>query len=467
MSRRVSRHPHSSHASRAVWVIGCLMAVVAALPDRVDAEPQSGQGDVSAQRIEIESWKLDNGLQVLFAAHRRIPAVTVQLWYHVGSKNEWVGVRGVAHMFEHMMFKGSTRVPPERHAQLLAAVGGNVNAFTSRDVTAYHNTLPRQYLDFAMELEAERMRNLMLTDATIASEREVVKEEKRLRQDNSPLGRGFEALYALAFEKHPYAWTPAGKIADLNAVTKQICQRFYDRYYIPNNATLVVVGDVRQSAVKASARRHFGRFAAGAPPPRVEIVEPPQKAQRRQRADWPSQHNVLLGAYHVPAASHPDTPALTVLSYILSAGRSSRLHQALVRKGQLAVQAGGAMDEAEHPGLFFIYALGLPQHALEPMERVLLTEVERIAQNGVNASELEKARNQLATRNLSRLETVYGLAYQIGRSQYVLGDPRAFLSEVDRLDRVTPADVQRVAAKYLRRDNLSLVVIPAQKGEQS
>ena len=412
-----------------------------------------------ALKIEIIEWRLPNGLHVIFSPHRRVPAVTVQVWYHAGSKDERPGARGIAHMFEHMMFKGSRAVPPEEHARMLSALGGEENAFTAEDVTAYHNTVPRQYMEFAMELEADRMRHLYLTPRSITSEREVVKEEKRMRLENSPIGRAEEAIQALAYIKHPYAWTPAGVIEDLNRVTEKECQAFYDTYYVPNNATLIVVGDVTVEEVRQAALRQFGSIKPGKDPPRVTIVEPPQTKLREKRADWPSQLKVVLGAYHVPAANHADLPALEVLNALLSAGQSSRLHQALVRKTKLAVAAGGFLQSQEQPGLFMLYAVGLPSQDVTKMKEALLAEGERLAQSEVTTQELTKVKNQLATATLSHLETLGGLAFDIGQSLYLEGDPRAFLKNVARLDRVTTADVKRVAKTYLQRRNLSLVLL--------
>ncbi|MCC6748188.1 MAG: insulinase family protein [Deltaproteobacteria bacterium] len=427
--------------------------------DAVRAAPVSNASH--AVKVELKVWQLANGLQVIFCPHRKVPAVTVQLWYHVGSKDERVGVRGVAHMFEHMMFKGSRHVRPEEHARMISAVGGNTNAFTSEDVTAYHNTLPRQYLDFALRLEADRMRHFVLTDQTIASEREVVKEEKRLRLENSPIGRSLEAIHALSFTRHSYAWTPAGEIADLNQTKKDFYQRFYDTYYVPNNATLIVVGDVDEQEVRKSVARYFDPVPKGKAPPRVSLVEPAQTALREKRADWPSQLNVVLGAYHIPEAKHPDFLPLQVLSTILSGGRASRLYQTIVRKGKLALEAGGFAMPREHPGLFFVYGVGLPNHDLEKLRAALFAELSRVTKSGVTAKELEKAKNQLATQHLRGLRTLYGLAYQIGMSTYLEGDPGAFLTEVKRLERVTTKDVQRVAGTYLTDANLNLLLLPA------
>jgi len=195
-------------------------------------------------RLDVKSWALANGLQVLLLEQHKAPIATVQVFYRVGSQDEYPGIRGMAHMFEHMMFKGTERVPPEAHARLLKEVGGVTNAFTTEDLTAYHDTVPPSYVGFALELEAERMRHLKLLPATVNSERDVVIEEKRLRIDNDPVGKALELFRATAFTSHPYQWTAIGTVEDLRRITVADCQKFYDAHYQPNNATLIVVGDV-------------------------------------------------------------------------------------------------------------------------------------------------------------------------------------------------------------------------------
>jgi zinc protease len=269
-----------------------------------------------------------------------------------------------------------------------------------------------------------------------------------------------EAIYALASKKHPYAWTPAGTIADLDRVTRADCQSFYDEYYLPNNATLIVVGDADRARVEAAAKKHFGPIPRGPAPPPVEVVEPPQRQPREQLADWPSQLSVVLGAYRIPSARHADLPALRVLNAILAMGRSSRLHQALVRRDKVALQAGGFIWPREHPGLLFVYAVGLPAHKVAPMKRALLAEIARLANGGVTTEELSKARNQLTTRHLAQMKTLGGVARAIGQATYLLGDPGAFVDEVGRIDGVSAAQVKEAARRYLRGDALNLVLLP-------
>src|SRR5712675_1597757 len=256
-----------------------------------------GGRKLATPQLDVKSWELANGLRVLFLANHQAPIATVQVFYHVGSKDEHVGVRGVAHMFEHMMFKGSEHVPPEQHARLLKDVGAQTNAFTTEDLTAYHDTVPPSYVGFAMQLEAERMRHLKLFPETIDSERKVVEEEKRLRVDNNPIGKAIERFRALAYTKHPYSWTAIGTIEDLEKVRPQDCQVFYDSYYQPNNATLIVVGDLQEAEVRALADKYFGPIPRGAEPPRNYVEEPPQTTTRSENMAIEVQVPVVVGGY--------------------------------------------------------------------------------------------------------------------------------------------------------------------------
>ena len=410
-------------------------------------------------KLDVKHWTLANGLEVLFLAEHKAPIATVQLFYHVGSKDERIGIRGVAHMFEHMMFKGSEHVPPEMHARMLKEVGGQVNAWTSEDVTAYHDTVPPSYVGFAMQLEAERMRKLKLLQQTVNSERQVVEEEKRLRIDNDPIGKAIEKFRSLAFVKHPYNWTPIGTIEDLRRVTPADCQRFYDSYYQPNNATLIVVGDVDEAAVRQLAEQHFGPIARGPEPPRNAAEEPPQTAMRSETMRIEVQIPVVVGGYHIPRAADPDMPALEVLATALSSGESSRLHPRLVRRERLAIAAGGVVEALEHPGLFIVYAAYLPDRDAAKVETVLGDEIARVRDKAIAPDELDKAKNQLAAGFVFGLQTVDGVAQALGRARYVEGDWRRFVQGAERYLAVTADDVQRVARKYLIDTNLTRVTL--------
>ena len=417
-------------------------------------------------RPDVREWDLPNGLKVLFLADHKAPLATVQVFYHVGSKDEHVGNRGVAHMFEHMMFKGSTHVPPEDHARLLKEVGGQVNAFTTEDVTAFHQTVPPSVVDFAIKLEAERMRGLRLFPATVDSERRVVEEEKRLRIDNNPIGQAIERFRALAYTQHPYRWTAAGTLEDLERVRPEDCQAFYDKFYKPNNATLVVVGDVDEATVRRAVETHFGPLPRGAPPPRVTIEEPPQTSPRAATLTLDVSLPVMVGGYHIPGARDDDVPALEVLAAILSAGESSRLYRRLVRRDKLAVAAGGLAEVMEQSGLFIVYAAHLPGKDQDKIRLALSEEVARMRSSRVTAGELTKAKNQLSAGYLFGLESVDGIARELGLAQLVQGDWHRFLDGQKRYAAVTIADVQRVAARYLADHNLTLVTLTPKPREQ-
>jgi zinc protease len=414
---------------------------------------------VPAPRLDVKSWSLSNGLEVLFLADHKAPIATVQIFYHVGSKDEHVGIRGVAHMFEHLMFKGSTHVPPEEHARLLKEVGGVVNAFTTEDLTAYHDTVPPSYIGFALELEAERMRQLKLFPTTIDSERHVVEEEKRLRVDNDPVGKAIERFRALAFTKHPYNWTAIGTIEDLEKVTPADCQRFYDTYYQPNNATLIVVGDLDEHVVRDLVQQRFGAIPHGPNQPRAYTPEPPQTAPRTTTMEMEVQVPIIVGGYHVPRASDPDVPALEVLAAILSGGESSRLTQRLVHHEHLAIAAGGVTETMEDSGLFIVYAAYLPNRDGAKVQSALAEEVARVRETPVASDELDKAKNELAAGFVFGLETVDGVATRLGQAQYVEGDWHRFIEGATRYLAVTAADVQRVAQKYLIDTNFTRVTL--------
>ncbi len=415
---------------------------------------------------DVKSWQLDNGMTVAYLGVDKAPVVTVQVWYHVGSKEEARNRRGSAHMFEHMLFKGTEHVRPEEHARHVSRVGGSVNAFTHQDTTAYHNTLPKEYLQFACKLEGERMRNLLLREEMIKTEREVVKEEVRQGEQN-PISRGLKRFFEIAFTKHPYAWLPGGDKADLDATTADDLKAFYDAYYQPNNALLVVVGDVTEAEVKQCATDAFGAIPRGAEPnrPASGSAEPAQTAKRREVLES-SQIGFVIGGYKIPAAKHDDMYPLQVLAKILSDGESSRLHQRLVRKDKIAVAAAGQLFDLEHPGLFVVFGVYMQPDQGAKVEAALAEEVAKIAKAGPTAKELTKAKNQLQADFVFGLEGVFGLAQRIGFSWINTGDPAHFLGAVDKYSAVTVKDVQRVAKQYLVDTNLTLVVIPPKGAAQ-
>ena len=464
----LTRFSHSQLGpSRAVVpLLAMLGLLLPHLPASAQPRPaRPGAGAAAQNRLalpEIQTWTLDNGLQVAFLPSDAAPVVAVEVWYHAGAKDEPNNRRGSAHMFEHMMFKGTERVRSEEHAQHIGRLGGYVNAATSEDATWYINVVPREYLDFVCQLEAERMRSLIFREDMIATEREVVKEEIR-QQENSPFIKGFRRFLEVAYTRHPYSWTAGGYIEDLDATSQEDLKAFYDTYYQPNNALLVVVGAVSREEVESAAKRWFAPIPRGEEPPRPanNATEPAQTQMRRELVE-PGQVGLVLGGFHIPRAADKDIYPLQVAALILGAGESSRLTERLVRADKSAVQAGATPLIREHPGILAIYAVYLDPSMAEKAEAALMDEVGKLARTGPTPAELRKAKNQLQANYAFGLENAAGLAQQIGMSWIQTGNPAAWLSDLEQLSAVTRADVIRVAKTYLKRENLTIVVVPPQ-----
>ncbi len=414
---------------------------------------------------QVETATLANGLQLAVLRTDAAPVVAVQVWYHVGSKDEPRDRRGSAHMFEHMMFKGTTHLRGEEHAQFLNGIGGYVNAATDEDATHFINTLPSDYLDFAVQLEAERMRNLLFRKAMIDTEREVVKEEIR-QQENSPLAKGVLRFLEVAFTKHPYAWTAGGNLKDLDSTSPADLQKFYNAYYQPGNAMLVVVGKTSMAEVKASADKWFGAIPKAAEPPRPSAAapEPPQTAKRKEVVE-PGQIGLTLVGFHVPPAKDKDVYALQVASIILGSGESSRLKlrlKAIDPKTKRSLALDGGMEAVirEEPGMTIALGAFLDPAAADGVEAAIFDEIGKLAAKGPLPDELRKAKNQVQSGFVFSLENAQGLAEAIGRSWILTGSPTSFIKDVDQIEKVTAADVQRVVKQYMPADHATIVVIP-------
>lgn len=413
----------------------------------------------------IETFSLANGLKVAVLETTTAPVVAVQVWYRAGSKDEPRDRRGTAHMFEHMMFKGTKYVRADAHAQLINGLGGFVNASTDEDATHFINTLPSDHLEFAIQLEADRMRHLMFRPDMIRAEREVVKDEIR-QAENAPVAKGFLRFLGIAFTKHPYAWTAGGTSKDLDVTTPEDLKKFYDTYYQPNNALLVVVGKTTTAAVKTAAEKYFGPIAKGAEPPRpsAAAVEPPQTKQRRETVE-PGGIGLTMIGWHVPAAKDKDIYALQVASILLGAGESSRLKQRLKSvdpktKRPIAIDGGMEAVIREEPGMVIALGAYLDPAQADGIEAAILDEVGKLATRGPTNDEMRKAKNQIQSGFTFSLENVQGLAQAIGRSWILVGDAIAFMRDIDEIEKVSAADIQRVLKKYMTADNSTIVIIP-------
>jgi zinc protease len=402
---------------------------------------------------------LENGLTLLTLEDHTTPVVSFQMWVRVGSRDESRHT-GLAHLFEHMMFKGSDNIAPEEHAKLVQSRGGRLNAFTSRDYTVYFEDVPPEALPLVIDLEAERVAHLDISETTLSSEREVVLEERRMRTEDSPEGRAFEALLALAFQAHPYRWPVIGWRSDVERATVAVARDFFDTYYAPNNITIAVVGDFDTEAALDQIRRTFGEL----PPseiPRNPTAEPEQKGARRSAVHLDVRSPLLAAAWHAPPTGHDDGPALDVLSQILSGGRSSRLYRNLVYDGQVALSATGSYWELADAGVFYAFAGVRPEASVDDVERRFMAEISRLRTEPVSPAELEKAKRQLEVSLVNSLRTNHALASRIARDHATFGRIRPLSELLVAIQAVTAEDVQRVAAKYLVDDQRSIVhVVP-------
>jgi len=424
----------------------------------------AAQQRASAPHLAVTEATLDNGLRVLVQDDPRNPIVAVQVFYRVGSRNERPGATGLAHFLEHMMFKGTPTYGRGQIARLIEENGGRDNAYTTKDLTSYYTTIAADRLDLVLRIEADRMRHLLLDAAEIDSERKVVMEERRMRSEDAPDGLVYEAMSSLAFKAHPYRWPIIGWMSDIARINRAELRAFYDTYYLPNNAILVIAGDVRAPAALAMARRHFGRIARGAAPPPVTAVEPAPLDERRlvvrrEQAQLP----VVNIAWHVPNHTSADAPALELLSTLLSSGRTSRLYQKLVYEKRMVLGAGGDYSYFSlDPSLFWFYAAPLPGQAPEAVEQALLAEIERLKQEVVPEEELARARNQIEASFVWQQDSVFSRASVLGRFE-MLGSWRLLDDYLPKLRAVTAADLQRVARTYfpLDRKNVS-ILLPAE-----
>ncbi len=394
---------------------------------------------LSGPQLAVTEATLENGLRVLVQDDPRNPIVAVQVFYRVGSRNERSGATGLAHFLEHMMFKGTPTYGRGQVARLIEENGGRDNAYTTKDLTSYYTNIAADKLDLVLRIEADRMRHLLLDAAEIDSERKVVMEERRMRSEDDPDGLVSEAMSSLAFVAHPYRWPIIGWMSDIARINRAELRAFYDTYYLPNNAIVVIAGDVRAPAALTMVRRHFAGVPRGSAPPPVTAVEPPAIDERRlvvrgEQAQLP----VVNIAWHVPNHTSPDAPALELLSTLLSSGRASRLYQKLVYEKRMVLGAGGDYSYFSlDPSLFWFYAAPLPGQAPEAVEQALLAEIERLKQEVVPEEELARARNQIEASFVWEQDSVFS-----------------------RLRAVTAADLQRVARTYfaLDRKNVSILL---------
>ena len=413
-------------------------------------------------QLKFTDRTLSNGMRVLTVPDNSSPTVAIQVWYHVGSKDDPPNRSGFAHLFEHIMFKSTKNMKSEMMDRLTEDVGGFNNAFTNDDVTVYFEVVPSNYLETLIWAEADRLSGLNVDDANFKSERDVVKEEYRQGVLAPPYGRFEYLLQQKSFLEHPYKRPTIGSIEDLDAASLQDVQEFHSTYYRPDNATLIVVGDFDPKQLDAWIDKYLGPIAKPSKPlPRVQTKEPPRKSEIRLTEYGRNDLPAVGLTYLTPRQADADSDALRVADAILSAGESSRLYNSLVYNQQLAAEINSSAETREDASLFVLTAVLSEGKKAEDAEKSLLAEVKKLQDAPVSAAELEKAKNQLITNQLRQLETSNGKALALGEAAVLLGDPARVNTDLSRLQAVTAADIQRVMKKYFTDANrLVLYYLP-------
>jgi len=411
--------------------------------------------------IEFKEFTLENGLHCIVHENHRSPIVVVDLWYHVGSKNEDPDKTGFAHLFEHMMFQGSRNVGKAEHFSYVQQAGGTLNGSTSEDRTNYYETLPSNYLELVLWLESDRMMSLQVNEENFENQRQVVMEERRMNYDNRPYGRVIEELHKRAFIDHPYKWIPIGSLEHIERATLEDAQNFYKQYYVPNNATLVLAGDVEFNKAKKLVERYFGEIPKG-----KEIKRPEAQSFRLTQSVHESltDHIQLPGlfqVYRICEVNHPDADPLSILGSVLSEGKSSRLYKSLVYEEQFLNQVDINALPKEHPGLFLITAIGDPKTDLKLAQEKIHGEIQAICKNGISEQELEKAKNNYIMSITQNFSSMMGVAENLAFFNLYYGNAGEINNEIGRIERITKEDVQRVAQTYFQdQPSVSLEWLP-------
>jgi len=407
----------------------------------------------------VVATTLDNGLRVLLIEDARSPIVSFQVWYRVGSRNEHRGATGIAHFLEHLMFKGTPSHGPKEFARLVEQNGGQDNAFTSQDVTSYYVDIAADKLDLVIDLEADRMQNLLLDPKEINSERQVVIEERRTRTEDDPSGFLGEEVSSIAFKAHPYGVPIIGWMDDIKRITPDEIRAFYKTYYVPNNAIIAAVGAFRADDALEKIKRRFGRIPRGKVPPPMLAVEPLQNGERRVIVKKQAELPIVYMAWHVPNYRSDDSVPLEVLSTILAGGRASRLYRDLVYQRQLALEAGGDNSYfSVDPSLFWFWATPMPGQTPEKLEAELSAHMERLKTEPVTDEELTRAKNQIEAAFVYQEDSIHQRASLLARFELIGGYAMkdSFLAKVRA---VTAADLTRVARTWFDPDKKSVGVL--------
>jgi len=419
----------------------------------------SAFGQSKLPKVTFTDTRLDNGLRVIIAEDHFAPVFSIDVTYNTGSANERKGRTGFAHLFEHMMFEGSRNVGKGEHMFLVQNYGGSMNGTTNEDRTTYFEELPKNQLDLALFLEADRMKALNITQANLDNQRNAVQEERRLRVDNQPYGKSFEALDTLAFDSFPYHHSVIGSMEDLNAASIEDVKDFFRVYYAPNNAILTLVGDLDPKVTMEKVKKYFGDIPRQPAPPEVNFTEPDHDKERVKTMQDPlARLPQVIAAYNVPKGNTPDDYALQVLSQVLSTGRSSRFYQHLVHDKQLALNAFGFMQVRKGPSLFYLFATPRPGVKVEDLQKAMDDEIEAVKKDGITPEELAKVRTQILRQQIQTRSSTLFTSIQLGQYTDYYNDPNLINTVYDKLTAVTADQVKQVAQKYLVPAHRSVVI---------
>jgi predicted Zn-dependent peptidase len=413
--------------------------------------------------VKLDQRKLSNGLKVVMAEDHTVPIISYQTWYRVGSVDEHPGNTGISHLFEHLMFKGTPKYGPKQFFQQLEAKGAEVNAYTTRDYTVYYESFVSPLLEKVVDMESDRMLNLKLDEEVLGSERLVVLEERRLRTDNSPEGKMQEALWALAYQRHPYHWPVIGYPPDLLSLGVSDVVSYYKSHYQPANAALVINGDFKPDVAFELIKKAYEKIPAQPQPPRDIVPEPEQEEERRLILRDRVASERLAWGYHCPDAHNDDSYALDVVANILFEGTSSRANRRLVEEQDIMMGVSGSAFTPSYPGLFMISGTMKGSVPASIAETELAKLIREIQDKPVTPEEISIAVRQLTVQLVDSVRTPYGLGQLIGTVEMIFGDPERFADDLAKYTKITAADVQRVAKEYLVPNNRSVVTLVPEK----
>ena len=450
--------PHTLPFNRCAIALLMVLAVAAMTPLTHAAEP------ARLPVIDFFEYDLANGLHVILHQDKSAPVISTYLLYHVGSRNETADRTGFAHFFEHLMFEGTDNIKRGQIDKLVSAAGGNLNASTSFDRTDYHFNLPANQLALALWIESERMLHAKVENVGVETQRQVVKEERRLGTDNAPFGTVFEKLSALVFQGTPYEWTPIGSVQYIDQAKLDEFRAFYHRFYVPNNATLAIAGDIDLEKTKKLIEDYFSGIPRGKEiePPKFSLS--PQKEPKKETVALPTTPlPATIQAWRGPPETSPDAPAVELLTAILATGRSSRLYEELVRKEQIASDMDVFPFLLESGGMLGIFVIGNPDTSIDKLDALISAEVAKVRESGVSGEELQKAKNQ----KLKGLASAYGTAQRraenLAQFHVTFGDTSQINKQWERFQSVTKEDIQRVAREYFKPQAVNILHYPVVK----